>query len=108
MNSSSARERSRTETERKGANKGKEAFINADSTARVAMIDPELVQINKRVVHRQMEAMGMRAGLRAGTELQALGQTTEASREYMLKMRRDVRTALQERDEPFEDYRTKR
>ena len=36
MNSSSARERSRTETERKGANKGKEAFINADSTARVA------------------------------------------------------------------------
>jgi enoyl-CoA hydratase len=76
--------------------------------ARIAMIDPELVQINKRVVHRQMEAMGMRAGLRAGTELQALGQTTEASREYMLKMRRDVRTALQERDEPFEDYRTKR
>ena len=38
MNSSSARERSRTETERKGANKGKEAFINADSTARVAKI----------------------------------------------------------------------
>ena len=72
------------------------------------MIDPELVQINKRVVHRQMEAMGMRAGLRAGTELQALGQTTEASREYMLKMRKDVRTALQARDEPFEDYRTKR
>ncbi len=72
------------------------------------MIDPELVQINKRVVHRQMEAMGMRAGLRAGTELQALGQTTEASRQYMAKLREDVRAALQVRDEPFEDYRTRR
>ena len=72
------------------------------------MIDPELAQINKRVVHRQMDAMGMRAGLRAGTEMQALGQTTEASRQYMAKMRQDVREALQVRDEPFEDYRTKR
>lgn len=74
--------------------------------SRIAKVDPELAQINKRMVHRQMEAMGMRAGLRAGTELQALGQTTDASREYMLKMREDVRTALQVRDEPFEDYRT--
>jgi enoyl-CoA hydratase len=75
---------------------------------RIAKIDPELVQINKRVVHRQMDAMGMRAGLRAGTELQALGQTTEASRQYMAKLREDVRAALQVRDEPFEDYRTRR
>lgn len=72
------------------------------------MIDPELAQINKRVVHRQMDAMGMRAGLRAGTEMQALGQTTEASQQYMAKMRQGVREALQVRDEPFEDYRTKK
>jgi enoyl-CoA hydratase len=76
--------------------------------SRIAMIDPELAQINKRMVHRQMEAMGMRAGLRAGTELQALGQTTEASREYMARMRESVREALQVRDEPFVDYRTRK
>ena len=74
---------------------------------RIAMVDPELAQINKRVVHRQMEAMGIRAGLRAGTELQALGQTTQASRAYMIKMRQDVRSALDVRDTPFGDYRTR-
>jgi enoyl-CoA hydratase len=73
---------------------------------RIARLDPELAQINKRAVHRQMEAMGMRAGLRAGTELQALGQTTEASREHMARMREGLRAALQERDQPFADYRT--
>jgi enoyl-CoA hydratase len=74
---------------------------------RIAKVDPELAQINKRVVHRQMEAMGMRAGLRAGTEMQALGQTTPASREYMAKVREDLRSALELRDKPFEDYRTR-
>jgi len=37
--------------------------------ARIAMVPTELLQLNKRVVHRQMDAMGMRAGIRAGTEL---------------------------------------
>ena len=32
--------------------------------SRIAKVDPELAQLNKRAVHRQMEAMGMRAGLR--------------------------------------------
>ena len=40
---------------------------------RIAQVPAELLQMNKRVVHRQMEHMGMRAGLRAGTELCALG-----------------------------------
>jgi enoyl-CoA hydratase len=74
---------------------------------RIAKVDPELAQLNKRAVHRQMEAMGMRAGLRAGTELQAMGMTTQASREYMVRMRQDVRSALDVRDAPFLDYRTK-
>jgi enoyl-CoA hydratase len=78
-----------------------------EMAGRIAKVDPELTQINKRVVHRQMEAMGMRAGLRAGTEMQALGQTTQASRDYMAKMRQDVRSALEVRDAPFSDYRTK-
>jgi len=77
-----------------------------EMASRIAKVDPELTQINKRAVHRQMEVMGMRAGLRAGAELQALGQTTQASRDYMAKMRQDVRSALDIRDAPFKDYRT--
>jgi enoyl-CoA hydratase len=74
--------------------------------ARIAKVDPELAQLNKRLVHRQMEAMGMRAGLRAGTDLHALGWHTEASRAYMEKMREGVKTALDARDATFGDYRT--
>ena len=47
---------------------------------RIATIPPELVQLNKRIVHRQMEAMGLRTGIRAGTELCALGTHTQAMR----------------------------
>jgi len=57
-------------------------------------------------VHRQMEAMGMRAGLRAGTDLHALGWHTEASRGYMEKLSEGVKTALDARDSTFGDYRT--
>ena len=74
---------------------------------RIAKVDPELAQLNKRLVHRQMEAMGIRAGLRAGTDLHALGWHTSASREYMVKMREGVKTALDARDAAFGDYRTK-
>jgi len=74
--------------------------------SRIAKVDPELAQLNKRLVHRQMEAMGMRAGLRAGTDLHALGWHTGASREYMVKMREGVKPALDARDAAFGDYRT--
>ncbi len=74
---------------------------------RIAKVDPELAQLNKRLVHRQMEAMGLRAGLRAGTDLHALGWNTKASREYMAMMRDGVKAALTARDETFGDYRTK-
>ncbi|MGH6986662.1 MAG: enoyl-CoA hydratase-related protein [Caulobacteraceae bacterium] len=73
---------------------------------RVAKVDPELAQLNKRLVHRQMEAMGLRAGLRAGTELHALGWHTGASRAFMAKMREGVKAALDARDATFGDYRT--
>ena len=39
---------------------------------RVAKVPTDLQQINKRAVHRQMDAMGIRAGIRAGTEMQSL------------------------------------
>ncbi|KUR71859.1 enoyl-CoA hydratase [Novosphingobium fuchskuhlense] len=74
---------------------------------RVAKIPPEVQQINKRSVHRAMEAMGLRTALRAGTEMQALAMTTEASRQTFAGFRAgDVRGALDARDGVFGDYRT--
>lgn len=75
---------------------------------RVAKIPSELQQLNKRAVHRAMEIMGARAAIRAGTEIQALAFTTEASRAYMQQFRRDgtgVGEALSRRDAAFGDYR---
>lgn len=74
---------------------------------RIARVDPELTQLNKRLVHRQMEAMGLRAGLRAGTDLHALGWHTQASRAYMAELRQNVTKALTARDSTFGDYRTR-
>ena len=73
---------------------------------RIAQVDPELAQLNKRLVHRQMEAMGLRQGLRAGTDLHALGWHTPASRAYMAQLRQGVTQALTARDQAFGDYRT--
>ena len=39
---------------------------------RIAVIAPDLTQINKRGVHRQNDILGARAAIRAGSELQAL------------------------------------
>jgi enoyl-CoA hydratase len=77
---------------------------------RVAKIPTELQQLNKRSVHRAMEIMGARAAIRAGTEIQALAFTTEASRAYLAQFRRDggsVREQLDRRDAAFGDYRTR-
>jgi enoyl-CoA hydratase len=72
---------------------------------RVAKIPTDLQQINKRSVHRAMEIMGVRAAIRAGTEMQALAFTTEASRSYLKEFRKGVRQALSLRDKTFGDYR---
>lgn len=72
---------------------------------RIAKLDPELAQLNKRLVHRQMEVMGMRQGIRAGTDLHALGWHTKASRDYMDQMRQGVTQALSARDGAYGDYR---
>jgi enoyl-CoA hydratase len=75
---------------------------------RIALVPIELLQLNKRVVHRQMDAMGLRAGIRAGTELCALGTHTETMRQFVGAAReKGLTNALQERDAPFGDYRTK-
>ncbi len=43
-----------------------------DVAATVAGVATDLAQINKRMVHRQAEIMGVRAAIRAGSEFQAL------------------------------------
>jgi enoyl-CoA hydratase/carnithine racemase len=76
--------------------------------ARIALVPTELSQINKRAVHRAMEIMGLRAAIRAGTELQALAFSTAASQAYRAQFKRDgtsVRELLSQRDAPFRDYR---
>jgi enoyl-CoA hydratase len=73
---------------------------------RVAKIPPDLQQLNKRSVHRAMEIMGMRAAIRAGTEIQALAFHQKSSREYLAELAKGVTQALSKRDEKFGDYRT--
>ena len=74
---------------------------------RVAKIPTDVQQMNKRSVHRAMELMGLRAAIRAGTEIQALALTTASSRATFAKFRDGVTGALDSRDGVFGDYRTK-
>ena len=78
-----------------------------DIAERVARVPRDIQQINKRAVHRQMEAMGLRAGIRAGTELQQMGMETQSTKAHMQELRADLNSALTKRDQGFGDYRTK-
>ncbi len=74
---------------------------------RVAKIPSDLQQINKRAVHRQMEAMGLRQGIRAGTEMQALAMWTDTTRTWLAQLReKGLNSALTNRDSSFGDGRT--
>jgi len=79
-----------------------------DIAERVAKIPTDLQQLNKRSVHRAMEVMGMRAALKAGTEIQALGFHTRTAKNYFKEFTKGVTHALNERDKQFGDYRTKK
>jgi enoyl-CoA hydratase len=73
---------------------------------KIALLPPDVVQINKRVVHRQMEVMGLRTGVRIGTELCALGTHQKSMRAFIADMQKGLTDALSKRDAPFGDYRT--
>lgn len=73
---------------------------------RVAKVPPDLQALNKRVVHRAMDAMGMRDGMRATADINALGFHQRSSREYFAKFAQGVTKALDARDSGFGDYRT--
>lgn len=75
---------------------------------RISKVPADLVQLNKRVVHRQMEVMGLHTGIRLGSELCALGTHQQSMHEFVAQARsKGLRSALQTRDEPFSDYRTR-
>ena len=50
--------------------------------------------------------MGIRAGIRAGTEMQQLATFTKTTQAYIAEMRKGLTQALSKRDEAFGDYRT--
>jgi enoyl-CoA hydratase len=74
---------------------------------RIAKMPPDVVQLNKRVVHRGMEVMGLRTAIRAGTELCALGTHQRSMHRFVEQIGSEALTsALTERDGVFGDYRT--
>jgi enoyl-CoA hydratase len=74
---------------------------------RIALLPPDIVQLNKRTVHRAMDHMGLRQAIRSGTDLCALGIHQESFEVFLEEMRtQGLTAALQHRDEPFGDYRT--
>jgi enoyl-CoA hydratase len=73
---------------------------------RLLKVPVDVQQINKRAVHRQMDIMGMRAGIRAGTELQALALTTASTQQHLRELAKSITGALDKRDGSFGDYRT--
>ena len=77
-----------------------------DIASRVARVPADLQQFNKRAVHRQMEIMGIRAGIRAGTEMQALATYTRSAQETFKDMQAGLTQSLSKRDGAFGDYRT--
>ncbi len=74
--------------------------------SRIAKVPPDLQALNKRVVHRAMDAMGMRDGMRATADINALGFHQRSSREYFARFVEGVTQALDARDSAFGDYRT--
>ena len=79
-----------------------------EQAERIAKIPGDVLALNKRAVHRQMEVMGLRDGLRQGTEICALA-THQASFKAFIEATeggRKLTNALQDRDQEFGDYRT--
>ncbi len=73
---------------------------------RVARIPPDLLALNKRAAHRAMEAAGIRSGIRATADIQAMGFHQRSSKEYMRSFaEKGVSEALSDRDRSFGDYR---
>jgi enoyl-CoA hydratase len=80
-----------------------------DLARRIASLPPDIVALNKRAIHRQMEVMGLRQGIRQGTELCSLAMHQGSFKAFIEQTgagEGKLTTALQKRDEKFGDYRT--
>jgi enoyl-CoA hydratase len=74
---------------------------------RIANIPSDVLQVNKRTVHRAMDQMGMRQALRAGTELSIVNSGSAGGREFIDNIRKlGLTEALNIRDAAFQDGRT--
>jgi enoyl-CoA hydratase len=74
---------------------------------RIAHIPSDVLQVNKRTIHRAMDQMGMRQALRAGTELSIVNSHSEGGREFIDNIRElGLTEALTIRDASFQDGRT--
>jgi enoyl-CoA hydratase/carnithine racemase len=75
---------------------------------RVSKMPVELLQLNKRSVHLQMELMGMRAAIKSGAELQGLAGFSRTATAFFADIQgeKGLSQALTERDGVFEDGRT--
>ena len=74
---------------------------------RIANIPTDIVQLNKRNVHRAMDAMGLRAAIRACTDISALAVHQQTFQDFMARAADGgLVNALSQRDSPFGDYRT--
>lgn len=79
-----------------------------EQAQRIAKVPADILTLNKRAVHRQMEIMGLRDGLRQGTEICTLATHQESFKAFLRATEGGTKLtgALQERDEAFGDYRT--
>lgn len=79
-----------------------------EQALRIASVPADILALNKRAVHRQMEAMGLRDGLRQGTEICALATHQASFRAFIAATEGGTKLtgAIQQRDETFGDYRT--
>ena len=78
-----------------------------EMATKIAKMPADIVQLNKRIVHRGMEVMGLRTAIRAGTELCALGTHQKSLQDFISRAQTGGLTAaLDDRDGAFGDYRT--
>ncbi|MGA7421028.1 MAG: enoyl-CoA hydratase-related protein [Acidimicrobiales bacterium] len=74
---------------------------------RIAKMPTDLVKLNKRLVHRTMEVMGLRTAIRMGTEICALGIHQPTLKQFVSDIQSGGLTeTLSKRDAPYGDYRT--
>jgi enoyl-CoA hydratase len=74
---------------------------------RVANVPLDMISSHKDVVHGWYEAMGIRAAMAAGNDLDAIDLAGPGMAEFGMRIQRDgLRDALTWRDGPFREHRT--